>query len=111
MALRTPSPVHEMTGNVIPEADSQDTDFADKEANSGPGAHASSSDVEEGIKSDGQAEAAAEEAPWDWNEDPANPYNWPSGRKSMQIAIIASVGFLAQVISSALQTKERGGRS
>jgi hypothetical protein len=34
-------------------------------------------------------------SPWDWNKDPENPYNWPAGRKATQIAITASIAFLA----------------
>jgi hypothetical protein len=40
---------------------------------------------------------------YDWNQDPHNPYNWPSKRKAMQVAIIASVGFLTYVMHAPSQ--------
>lgn len=98
MALRTPSLVHEMAANTTPEADDQDTDCPEKEVDNGQAAPSGSSEVEDETTLDGHAEAGPVEAPWDWNEDPHNPYNWPAGRKAMQVATIACVGFLAQVI-------------
>lgn len=32
---------------------------------------------------------------FDWSKDPNNPYNWSGGTKAMQIAITASIAFLA----------------
>lgn len=35
---------------------------------------------------------------YDWNQDLHNPYNWRPRTKAMQVAIIASIGFLAYVM-------------
>lgn len=32
---------------------------------------------------------------WDWNDDADNPYNWSTGRKWAQVAMISSFAFLA----------------
>lgn len=32
---------------------------------------------------------------WDWSKDPENPFNWPAGKKAMQIAMTASIALLA----------------
>jgi hypothetical protein len=87
-----------MAANIIPDADYHPKDFAEKEVDEvdhGQAAQSSSSYVEDGAKLEGQPEAEPEQPPWDWNQDPQNPYNWPSGRKAMQVVIIASIAFLA----------------
>ena len=44
-----------------------------------------------------QTEQKSDESNWDWNTDPDNPYNWPTGKKWNQVAMISSFGFLASV--------------
>lgn len=34
---------------------------------------------------------------WDWDTDPANPYNWSLGKKIWQIVMISSMAFTACV--------------
>jgi hypothetical protein len=30
---------------------------------------------------------------WNWDDDPSNPYNWPTRLKVQQVFMIASAGF------------------
>lgn len=82
-----------MGADVVSENDATQEDVAEKDSSHGQAAQSGSSDTEDGTKSD-EIEAETEQ-PWDWNEDPHNPYNWPSGKKAMQVGIIASIAFVA----------------
>ncbi|KAB5536691.1 major facilitator superfamily transporter [Coniochaeta sp. 2T2.1] len=90
-----------MAATTIPQADvdGDQPDLAEKEIENGQAANSSSSDAEYGNKPD-SPDAAAEQTPWDWNDDPHNPYNWSSGTKAMQVTIIASIAFLASMGTS-----------
>jgi len=92
----TLSEVHEMAATTIPKTDIDvgRPDIAEKDIENGQAANSASSDAEDGNTSD-IPEARSEQTPWDWNHDPHNPYNWSSGRKAMQVVIIASIAFLA----------------
>jgi hypothetical protein len=83
-----------MSANTVSEQGVTGQDLAEKDVDHGHAAQSGGSDAEEGAKPDGP-EAEAEQTPWNWNDDPHNPYNWPSGRKAMQVGIIASIAFLA----------------
>lgn len=84
-----------MTANIVSEKDVNQQDPAEEQdIDHGQAAQSGSSDTEDGVKWDGP-KAGTEQAQWDWNEDPHNPYNWPSGRKAMQVGIIASIAFVA----------------
>lgn len=47
-----------------------------------------------GIAHNEKTPASDPETP-DWEEDPENPYNWPTAKKWQQVAMCASFGFLA----------------
>ncbi|KAI1169672.1 major facilitator superfamily domain-containing protein [Nemania sp. FL0916] len=53
-------------------------------------AHTRGNDIEkaEGEKADGKAPPE-----FDWNTDPANPYNWPKWKKNLQLAATAIIAF------------------
>ncbi len=83
-----------MSADVLSEKDADQQDVAEKDISHGQAAQSGSSDTEDGAKSD-EIETEREQRPWDWNEDAHNPYNWPSGKKAMQVGIIASIAFVA----------------
>ncbi len=37
----------------------------------------------------------SEQPAWNWDADVENPYNWSSGKKAWQVAMISSSAFLA----------------
>ncbi|KAH8910652.1 MFS general substrate transporter [Coniochaeta sp. PMI_546] len=89
-----------MTANIVSEKDVNQQDPAEEQdIDHGQAAQSGSSDTEDGVKWDGP-KVETEQAQWDWNEDPHNPYNWPSGRKAMQVGIIASIAFNRSMGSS-----------
>lgn len=69
-------------------------DHEEKSDNGNLEAQSGNSDGEDAVKS-GKAEEEGEGSTWDWNTDPHNPYNWPSGKKAMQVGIISSIALLA----------------
>lgn len=40
-----------------------------------------------------EKEAQDDGSTWNWDEDPANPYNWPARLKVQQVLMIASAAF------------------
>lgn len=48
-----------------------------------------------GTDTENETKPQRPETEWDWDNDPHNPYNWPSGRKAVQVCIIASIAFVA----------------
>ena len=88
---KEPRVVDNMT-SIIPNNGGNPQDLAEKaedsSRNSQTGPGGSGTDSEEASK---EQDANI----WDWSKDPANPYNWPSGKKAMQIAITASIALLA----------------
>ncbi len=40
-----------------------------------------------------EPEVKATQDGWDWDSDATNPYNWSSGTKAWQVAMISSIGF------------------
>lgn len=50
---------------------------------------------EKDIDEEAQPKRQATDVAWDWDKDPDNPYNWPTGRKWWQVAMISSFAFLA----------------
>lgn len=67
---------------------------AEKSDNSTLAAQAGSSDAEDRCELERQ-EAEGDDASWDWNTDPHNPYNWAASKKATQVGIISSIAFLA----------------
>lgn len=43
----------------------------------------------------GAADGQITEETWDWDADPANPYNWPGWKKALQVLSISSSAFVA----------------
>lgn len=37
---------------------------------------------------------------WNWDDDPSNPYNWPTSQKVLQVTMIAWAAFTTLVNSS-----------
>ena len=58
---------------------------------------AAGTDSDDGVTMAKGGNASTGAEAWDWSKDDANPYNWPSGRKAMQIAIVALMAFLTYV--------------
>ncbi|KAH9231489.1 hypothetical protein K456DRAFT_1840674 [Colletotrichum gloeosporioides 23] len=53
------------------------------------------------ISDDGKLEGDRQATPeWKWEDDPSNPYNWPSWKKNVQLAMISIVGFTCSVGTS-----------
>jgi hypothetical protein len=69
-------------------------DMSEKDIEDGQAATSSGSDAGDSPQPD-KPENQTEGKPWDWNEDPHNPYNWSSGKKAMQVVVIGSMAFLA----------------
>ena len=44
---------------------------------------------------DGGVLVKNEQPAWNWDSDAKNPYNWPSGKKAWQVAMISTSAFLA----------------
>jgi hypothetical protein len=86
--------IDSMTVNMPAERKDLEEDLAENEAAHGQAAQSDGSDIEKGSKSGLAPEAATEQAAWDWDTDAHNPYNWPSSRKAMQVAIISSIALL-----------------
>ncbi len=84
-----------MAADLVQEVNGHGKDLAEKELEPGQAAQSGSSDAEDGSKSEDEVQAGTAQAAWDWDTDPHNPYNWPRGKKAMQVGIIASIAFLA----------------
>lgn len=39
---------------------------------------------------------------WNWDDDPSNPYNWPTSQKVLQVTMIGWSAFTTLVILSAV---------
>lgn len=46
------------------------------------------------------AEKANHGETWNWDDDPSNPYNWPTSQKVLQVAMIGWSAFTTLVIPS-----------
>jgi MFS family permease len=92
-----------MVAPTVPELDVDWQHRTEKDNDKLPVANNDSSDGENGDISD-RAEAGVGETPWDWNVDPHNPYNWPSGKKAMQVGIISSIALLASLGTSIMSS-------
>jgi hypothetical protein len=79
-----------MTAAITPNASNNPPDIEKEQQDGMVSGQGSSSDTDDGAKQSGE-----QDAPWDWETDPNNPYNWTSGRKAVQVTIIASIAFLA----------------
>ncbi|KAJ5106417.1 hypothetical protein N7456_003092 [Penicillium angulare] len=56
-----------------------------------------SSDVERTLESSEKVPVTEDSSTWNWDEDPSNPYNWPTKWKVQQILMIASAAFTTSV--------------
>lgn len=77
-----------------PETDEKTVNGADGDVQRGHSSYASSSEpahASSPLKTD--VEAAPDV--WDWDTDPANPWNWPAGKKWRQVLSISASAFAA----------------
>lgn len=67
----------------------------DIESNQNEGGHipTPSADLTPEAEVTERKEAKEDEAAWKWDEDPSNPYNWPTHLKVQQVLMIASAAF------------------
>jgi hypothetical protein len=79
-----------MSAAVLPEAAVAQSDIEKTQDNGRVLGQGGNSDTDDSTKQSGEQEAS-----WNWDTDPHNPYNWSSGRRALQVTAIASIAFLA----------------
>ncbi|KAL1852048.1 hypothetical protein Daus18300_012330 [Diaporthe australafricana] len=56
--------------------------------------------MENGISKPKEKGLASDSEALDWDQDPENPFNWPTAKKWQQVAMCSSFGFLASIGTS-----------
>lgn len=51
--------------------------------------------MEDGVSKPKEKGLASDSEASDWDQDPENPFNWPTAKKWQQVAMCSSFGFLA----------------